>query len=96
MLEEPQVFLGIEGSHRGVLRLLCRLPFREDDVVLVGQPLAGFYERLAKTVHHKVDDTAVGIAYKALEGVLRNAEVKAWVGVVVKRAQASVTAHSQT
>ena len=56
----------------------------EDDVAVVGQPLASVQEGLVEVVHHQVNRAAVGIAHKTLVGVLGHIEVEAGVTVVVE------------
>ena len=58
--------------------------------VLVCEPLAGFLEVLAKYLHGKVDGAAMGIAHKALEGVLAYLEREAGMLVVVEGAEGFV------
>ena len=63
----------------------------EDDVTIVGEPLAGFDERELQVVHDKVDRASVGVAHVAFVGVLADVEVEAGVPVVVKGAQGHMT-----
>jgi hypothetical protein len=63
----------------------------EDDVAVVGQPLAGVLEAKMKVVHHQIYGAAVGIAHVAFVGVLAHVEVEAGMAVVVKRAKGHVT-----
>ena len=62
----------------------------EDDVAVVGQPLAGFDEAEVEVVHHQVDGAAVGIAHKTLVAVLGHIEVEAGVTVVVEGTEGHV------
>ena len=71
MLEVAGVARGIEGLGR-MLRL--RLVFGQDDVVLVGQPTAGFGEGLVEIAHRQVDGASVGSADEAAEGVAADLE----------------------
>ena len=58
--------------------------FGRKDVVLVGQPLAGFEEGFVEHLHGEVDDASVGFAHKAVVGVGPGIEGEAGVAVVVK------------
>ena len=67
----------------------------EDDVGVVGQPLAGFDEAEVEVVHHQVDGATVGIADVTLVRVLAHVEVEAGVTVVVEGTKRFVVTNSQ-
>jgi hypothetical protein len=69
------------------LGLLCGFPFGKDDVVLVGQPSAGFEEGLAEDVHREVDGTSMGIAHKAFVHILSRIKGQGRVLVGMKRTE---------
>lgn len=67
----------------------------EDDVGVVGQPLAGFDEAEVEVVHHQVDGAAVGVAHVAFVGVAAHVEVEAGVAVVVEGTESHVARGTQ-
>ena len=90
VLEVALVAIGLEG----VALLLNGLGVGmvgEDDVRVIGQPLAGFDKGELEAVHHQVDGTSMGFAHIAFEAVLADMEVEAWVTVVMKWALGLVT-----
>ena len=66
------------------------MPLGEHVARAVGQPSAGFGERLAQEAHDQVDGAAVGIAHEAAEGTTAHAVGQAGMVVVVEGAQALV------
>ena len=67
----------------------------EDDVAIVGEPLAGVDERELQVVHDKVDGAAVGVAHVAFVGVLADVEVEAGAAVVVERTERLMSRRAQ-
>jgi len=64
--------------------------------MLVGQPTARFLKVLAEVPHHQINRTAAGPTNEATIRVLADLKRKAWVAVVVKRAQSLVVLHRKS
>ena len=68
----------------------------EDDVAIVGEPLAGVHKAQIQVVHHKVDGATVGIAHVTLVGVLAHVEVEAGVTIIVEGAKRLMSRRAQS
>ena len=68
----------------------------DDHVVLVGKPLAGLGESLAKLVHHEVDGATVCTAGITAVVVLRTIEGQRRTLVFVERTVALVSRHIES
>ena len=64
--------------------------------MLVGQPTARFHKVLAKVPHHQINRAASCSTHEAAIRVLADLKRKAWVAVVVKRAQGLVALHRES
>ena len=70
--------------------------FVEDDVRIVGQPLAGFEKRQMQVLHYQVDGSAIFATYIAAIAVFTDVEVQRRMTVVVKRTEADVPADAES
>jgi hypothetical protein len=77
------------------LRLLGRLPFGEDDVMLIGQPFTSLDERFSKDVHRKVNRASVGIAHETFVCVVPYVKRERRVAVSMKRTEGFMLLHLQ-
>ncbi len=91
--KETLVVTVVEGLGR---LCLARLVFRQDDVVLVREPLAGLEEGRAKHLLCQIDCPSMRPAGKATEGVAADGKGEAGVVVVVEGAEAFVAADAES